>query len=175
MDRELGHKMSTTNRIVWISYRRRDRPEIAERIRDRLADAFDRDLQIQTGDHVPAGVLFVEYIAKQVSQCLALIVIIGPDWLGAEYSDGRRQLDDPWDTVSLEISSALQSNISVLPIVIDGARVPSPQQLPERLKPLVMRNAIAIRQNNFDDDVVGLERLYRVPLIRTRAPIDAIR
>jgi hypothetical protein len=146
-------KMNTTNRTVWLSYRRRDRPEMAKRIRDKLAAYFDRDVQIETADSVPFGADLSVQIERAVSKCLALIVVIGPDWLGAKYDDGSRQLDDPWDSVFVEISSALKSNVPVVPIIVDYARFPSTAQLPEQIRPLAHRNVQEIRPTFFERDI----------------------
>src|SRR6266508_4513021 len=81
-----------------------------------------------------------------------LLAIIGPRWLTATDQDGRRRLNDPNDYVNLEIAAALKRDIPVIPILVQGAKMPHRQQLPKPLKKLASRNAIALRQENFRSD-----------------------
>ena len=57
-----------------------------------------------------------------------LLAVIGPRWL-AEESDAGRRLDDPQDWVRLEIESALRRGILIVPVLVDGARMPSASDL----------------------------------------------
>src|SRR5262245_58499308 len=59
------------------------------------------------------------------------LAVIGPNWLDAKDSDGRRRLDNPDDFVTIEISAALLRNIRVIPVLVDGARPPKADQLPD--------------------------------------------
>ena len=54
----------------------------------------------------------------------------------------QRRLDDPNDFVRIEIGAALQRDIPVIPILVEGARVPRPDQLPEDIRELAFRNAL---------------------------------
>src|SRR5262245_39400181 len=71
--------------------------------------------------------------------------MIGPNWLDARDEHGNRRLDDPYDFVRIEIAQALQRDIPVIPILLDGARIPKADQLPEDLKELALRNGMEIR------------------------------
>ena len=50
-------------------------------------------------------------------------------WLEAAGADGRR-LDDPGDFVRLEIEAALTRGVRVIPVLVDAAWMPRPDQLP---------------------------------------------
>ena len=45
-------------------------------------------------------------------------------------SSGARRIDDPADFVRLEIASALKRNIPVVPVLVQGAKMPTAAQLP---------------------------------------------
>ena len=47
--------------------------------------------------------------------------------------------DNPYDYVRIEISAAIKRDIPVIPILIDGTRVPKADQLPDDLKALPLR------------------------------------
>jgi hypothetical protein len=55
-----------------------------------------------------------------------LLALIGLKWLDARDENGtHRRLDDPDDFVRIEIVTALQRNIPVIPILLDGAKIPN--------------------------------------------------
>ena len=56
----------------------------------------------------------------------------------------------------MEIVAALSRNIRVIPILLDGATMPSATALPEPLRALTKRNAIDISNSRFDSDVERL-------------------
>ena len=62
------------------------------------------------------------------------------------------------DFVRIEIEIALKRGIPVIPILLEGTRVPKAHRLPDGLKELALRNGIDIRHASFRDD---MERLIR--------------
>jgi len=84
--------------------------------------------------------------------------MIGPNWPDARDEQGNRRLDDPNDFVRIEVGAALQRNIPVIPILLEGARIPKATQLPEDLKELALRNGMEIRHASFQDDMNRLIR-----------------
>jgi hypothetical protein len=67
---------------------------------------------------------FDEYLKSQVAACDAMLAIIGPNWLTAKDENGQRRLDNPEDFVVIEIGAALARDIPVVPVLVDGARMP---------------------------------------------------
>jgi len=53
----------------------------------------------------------------------------------------------------MEIVAALQRDIRVIPVLVDGARMPRKQDLPKALAPLTRRNAIEVGETRFHADV----------------------
>ncbi len=64
-------------------------------------------------------------ISSAVGSCDVLLALIGDQWLTLTDSHGRRRLDDPDDFVRLEIEAALERNVRIIPILVDGASPPS--------------------------------------------------
>src|SRR5262249_1919450 len=87
-----------------------------------------------------------------------LLAVIGPNWLDVRDEHGNRRLDDPNDFVRIEIAAALQRSIPVIPVLLEGARIPKAIELPEDLKELALRNGMEIRHASFQDD---MDRLIR--------------
>src|SRR5262249_54601789 len=59
-------------------------------------------------------------------------------------------------------------NIRVIPVLVDGARAPNPDKLPDSIKPLARRNAVEIRNTHFGRDAEALTDKVREALKSTR-------
>jgi hypothetical protein len=152
---------------VFINYRRDDSSATAGRLHDRLARQFGQKNLFMDVDNMPAGIDFVTYLNTRVEACDLFLAVIGPDWLDAKSPTGSRRLDDPEDYVAVEIAAALRRDIPVIPVLIDGARVPQSDELPEPLKPLVRRHAVEVRNAQFRRDADALaEKVHEVLRIK---------
>src|SRR3954464_3761239 len=128
---------------VFVSYRRTDTPTDAGRLHDALAAKFGDSNVFMDVDSMDPGVDIAEVIESEVARCDVLLAVIGPDWLRAE-PGGDSRLHDPKDWVRVEISSALKRKIRVVPVLVQGASLPSAAELPEELRPLVQRHAVKL-------------------------------
>jgi len=137
---------------IFINYRRDDAPGVAGRLYDHLARKFSRGSLFIDVDAIKPGLDFVKQLDSQVSQCDALLAIIGPHWLTAADSKGKRRLDDTHDYVRIEIAAALKRDIPVIPVLIDGAEMPAEADLPEDLASLARRHALELRHTRFASD-----------------------
>jgi hypothetical protein len=104
-------------------------------------------------DSIDIGVDFAEAIQRALDVCDVLLALIGPQWLTMTDTDGQRRLDDPDDTVRLEVEAALARNIRVIPVLVDNARMPRRHELPESLMPLARRNALELTHNRYTYDL----------------------
>src|SRR5262249_48579852 len=129
---------------------------MAGRLHDRHAQSFGRKNLFMDVDHIPPGVDFVTHLNKQVAACKFFIAVIGPNCLNVRNEMGERRLDDPDDFVTIEIAAALARDIRVIPVLVDGARMPKVEELPKSLKPLVRRQAIELRHAHFGRDAEAL-------------------
>lgn len=143
---------------VFISYRREDSAGFAGRIYDRLVSRLQSGRVFFDVDNIEPGLDFVKVLADRVGDCDALVAIIGEEWLSTTNEAAERRLDDPHDFVRIEIEAALQRDIRVIPVLINGARMPRANDLPDSLKPLVRRQAIEISHTRFDSDSERLTR-----------------
>jgi WD40 repeat protein len=137
---------------VFISYRRQESSGMTGRLYDRLVARFGDDRVFMDVDAIEPGVDFTEVIAQAVSNCTVLLAVIGPGWLTATDDEGQQRLDDPGDIVRVEIQSALERDIRVIPILVQGAVMPRRVQLPEELAGLAHRNAHSLRHESFRPD-----------------------
>jgi TIR domain len=143
---------------VFISYRRADSAGYSGRVMDRLDRELGRNLVFMDVDAIPLGTNFSKVLHEQVAKCGVLLAVIGPNWLDARDEHGNRRLDNPNDFVRIEIAAALQRSIPVIPLLLDGARIPKADELPEDLKELVLRNGMEVRHASFQDDMNRLIR-----------------
>jgi hypothetical protein len=154
---------------VFISYRRDDSAGYAGRVRDRLERELGRDLLFMDVDAIPLGTNFTKVLHEEVAKCGVLLAVIGPNWPDARDEHGNRRLDDPNDFVRIEVAAALQRDIPVIPLLLDGARIPKANQLPEDLKELASRNGLEIRHASFHDDMNRLIRGLKGPVDQAAA------
>ena len=129
-------------RIV-ISYRRQDSDGIAGRIRDRLAARYSADAVFMDIDSIPFGVDFRKYVAETLANTDVVLTIIGPKWAGGVKKQKTR-IHDPADPVRIELETALQLQIPIIPVLVNGAVMPESEKLPETLKELSFRNAASV-------------------------------
>jgi hypothetical protein len=153
---------------VFISYRREETAYPAGWLFDRLTDHFGKGQIFKDVDSIELGDDFVEVIDAAVGACDVLLALIGDRWLTMTDNTGKRRLDDPNDFVRLEIEAALARNVRVIPILVDGARMPGADAVPSSLAKLVRRQALELSPARFDFDT---SRLIRV-LDKTLAEVQ---
>jgi hypothetical protein len=138
---------------IFISYRRDDSEGEAGRLFDDLTRVFGTDALFMDVAGIRPGLDFVKAIEENVADCGVLLALIGPTWVSIANGAGQRRLDDPGDFVALEIASALKRNVPVIPVLVHGARMPTPDQLPESLKGFSYRNSVELSHTRWNSDV----------------------
>jgi TIR domain/NACHT domain len=154
---------------VFISYRREDTAYAAGWLFDRLADRFGRGQIFKDIDSIQLGDDFVEVITTAVGSCDVLLALIGEQWLTINDEHGRARLDDPNDFVRLELEAALTRNVRVIPILVAGARMPRPDQLPPSLAKLARRQALELSPSHFEFDTSRLHKVLDTALTDVHA------
>ena len=138
---------------IFISYRRDDSRGYAGRLQGDLSRRYS-DEHVFRDVEIPPGADFGEYITGLVDKCNIVLAIIGPGWLDARDREGERRIDKPDDWVRLEIERALaRDGVEVIPVLVDGARLPPREELPESLLALRRRNAFELSDRRWDYDV----------------------
>jgi TonB family protein len=160
---------------IFVSYRRSDSQGEAGRLFDDLVKHFGEDTVFMDVAAIEAGRDFRKAIEEGVTKCGVLLVMIGPEWLDAKDEHGRRRLQDPSDFVLIETGSALKRDIPVVPVLVRGAKMPSPEQLPEELKELAYRNCIELTHARWKSDIHLLVEALRRSLPVTPSPGTNVR
>jgi hypothetical protein len=99
------------------------------------------------------GQNFATSIEDTIATCDCVIAVIGPRWLETV----KKRADSSDDFVRHEIGAALKRHLTIVPVLVGGARMPSAGDLPPELGELSFLNALEIRDERFDRDVVELE------------------
>ena len=150
---------------IAISYRRSDSSAIAGRIADRLAATYGRADVFIDVDSVPLGTDFRRHVQEVWAQIAVLLVVIGPDWLAIDPQTKVGRIHKQSDPVRVEVETALNRDIPVIPVLVNGAAMPGPDQLPRSLRPFAYRNAAEV-----DDG----RDFHTAPRSRLTRAIDAI-
>jgi hypothetical protein len=141
---------------IFISYRRRDTSGYAGRLYDQLSAYFGRDHVFMDVVAIEPGADFVDTIDKKVGTCDTLIALIGKNWLTITDEQKRLRLGGQDDFVGVEVVAALKRNVQVIPVLVDGAKMPLQRELPESLQALSRLQAIEISDARFTRDVGDL-------------------
>jgi ankyrin repeat protein len=152
---------------IFISYRREDTAGYAGRLYDQLSAHFGDERVFMDVSDIEPGEDFAKAIETTVHTCDAAVVLIGKNWLS-------KRLEDPGDFVLLEITSALQRSIPVIPVLVDDTRMPAAAELPQSLAPLCRRQAVELTNSMFREDVNRLiQSLDRVCHRQKRIAVPA--
>jgi hypothetical protein len=130
---------------VFISYRRADCAHAAGRLKDHLVASLGDENVFFDVDAIGAGEDFHRKIEETLAQCDAVLVMIGENWNPATSEENTRELDDPEDWVRIEAAKALAASKKVIPILVDGTKIPEGAELPEDLAGLTKLNGVPLR------------------------------
>ena len=161
---------------IAISYRRTD-SDVTGRIFDRLVQRYGKDSVFRDINNIPFGIDFRKVVDDALRGTDVLVAIVGPNWRGTRKL-GSARINDANDLVRIEVETALQRDILVIPALVGGAIMPKPTELPDSLRDFSFRNAANIDSGrNFDTDVERLmrsmDRLLEGKTVET-GPVEAI-
>jgi hypothetical protein len=137
---------------IFVNYRRDDTQSIVGRIDDHLRapSAFGVDGVYRDIDNIPIGVDFVDHLSHALARCDIVLAIIGRAWVSP-------RLADPNDFVRQELETALARGLVVIPVLVEGAKLPTPDQVPASLHPLLRVKAAEV--DPLDDFRTDMQRL----------------
>ena len=142
---------------IFISYRREDTGTAADRLFSNLSKEFGRRQVFMDFNSLKPGTDFVEQIIKTISSCKAMIVFIGPQWLNKITQNKAKKKDSlSHDYVEVEVAAGLDLGIPIIPLLLDGAKMPSEKELPSGLEPFAKYHAFEITTKRWQYDVKSL-------------------
>jgi hypothetical protein len=139
---------------IFISYRREDSAGYAGRLRESLERRLGHGRVFRDVDTLRPGEDFAQAIEARLRDCRAFLAVIGREWLDARDGSGKRRLDQLNDYVRLEIATAVaRPGLLVVPVLVEGAAMPTADELPEAMRALARRQAVSLRDESWDEDV----------------------
>lgn len=124
---------------IFISYRHETTAYEAGRLFDDLDRVFGGDRQVfRDVARIQGGSDWEASIDEHLDRCDVVLAVVGPGWL----EDLQRGLGRPTrDWVHYELASALKRGprVKVIPVILDGARLPRVDELPSDLRTLPSR------------------------------------
>src|SRR5262249_30818021 len=128
---------------IAICYRRADTRAMAFLINERLVEHYGQESVFFDIETLDPGTDFRKLIISVIRRCDVMLAIIGPKWLRRSKRARPRHWDsDDW--VRIEIETALQCKIPIVPVLVEGATMPAPEQLPDSIKDLAYIHAAAV-------------------------------
>ena len=88
-------------------------------------------------------------------------MIIGRSWLRSFKVDERQHLSEE-DYVRFEIETAFSNDVPVIPVLVEGAHMPKPDDLPETIRELSIRQALEVSESRWQYDVDRLIQLIAI-------------
>ena len=125
---------------IFISYRREDSAGDTSRLVSSLKQFISGERIFIDTEAIPYGDDFTKVIRNSVKQCDVQLVIIGKKWM-QPLQDGSNALMAETNWVRIEIATALKQGKIVIPVLIDGAKMPDKSDLPPVLTPFYNKQA----------------------------------
>jgi hypothetical protein len=159
---------------VFVSYRRSDSASAAGRLADALSEQIGPEsVFFDTRDLTP-GMQWRDELLQRLRASDVVLAVIGPRWAEAATDrDRERQRGaTDQDVVRLEVEQAIRYAPIVIPVLVDGATMPSRQTLARPLQPITALQARVLRSESWHEDVRTLAESLAtaVPRLEPAAP-----
>lgn len=139
---------------VFICYRREDSEGEARALFTMLSQVTDQSHLFLDHEAIGIGDDWKSKIDATLDKVQAVLIVIGPRWLAAIKERADAGASDP---VRHEIAAALNKHgMKVIPVTVNGARLPGRADLPEDIRSLTDRNAVDLRGPSWTGDTARL-------------------
>lgn len=130
---------------IYVIYRSEDTRKRSKDIIDALKKTYGES-NIIYPDY--DGYVDVYQIEQAVQKSHYLLVVIGNYWADLVDESGQNLLASVYDPVHMAIATAIKSRKRIVPILVDGAPMPSRQRLPRELRPMITQDAVKLDKNS---------------------------
>lgn len=147
---------------VFVNYRTKDEGSTALLVSRHLSERIgERNVFLDSRSMAP-GTLFDDALLRNVWRSDVLVSIIGEQWLDFPGRTGRA-IDDPADWVHRELFEALTHQVRVVPFLVGAAKLPKPDELPERLRDLVRHQYVVLDRRVPEACFARLDEVLELP------------
>jgi hypothetical protein len=160
---------------IFINYRREDTAPNASRVYEWLSERYGDNQVFMDVDTIEPGLDWMVAIDRAVGSADLVLAMIGTAWLN-EFQRRGFESDDP---MRHELETALaREDIRVIPLLVNGAKMPPSSEMPPTLATLARRHALEIMRPGDErfrvDKQALLERVDQVigapPTAETTVP-----
>ena len=157
---------------IFISYRRDDARGASGRLYDWLRIAFGLDHVFRDVHSIGVG-KWRDKIDDALARSAVCVAVIGPRWANA---DNLARLHDESDMVRHELVTALASSeLTLVPTLVEGAKVPKAADLPPALQPLLDWNVLPVTEEGWEDDTRRLiAETEKAAKLSAKADLDTL-
>lgn len=139
---------------IFVNYRRTDTQFGAAATYELLAGRLGRERIFLDNQSIRPGAVYSRQLRNALESMRVLLVLIGPRWLAVDpRSPGALLIQRENDWVRREIRRAIGRAVPIIPVLLDGARMPDPDPLPSDIRGLVLHQFVEIRHRSLGADV----------------------
>jgi hypothetical protein len=139
---------------IFINYRHEDVPFAAAALYQQLERRFGAENVFFDGGTLRPGMQFLNEIKTSLNDAPgAFLALIGPNWQSG--LDARRRRDNE-DYVVRELEFGLRNGWMVIPVLLNGASLPQPGDLPPAIRALPDYQCTQLQPSSLDKDINDL-------------------
>jgi hypothetical protein len=146
---------------IFISYRREGGGIFAGILYDGLCRYYSADKIFKDVNSLTAGSDFVKTISAAMQSSDILVVVIDKYWMRSKIDPNENKLFQKKDYVHFEIREAMNNNLKLVPVLIDGASMPRESELPEDIAVFSKSHAFRIKHESISSDLQDFINLLR--------------
>ena len=141
---------------IFISYRRLDSAIFSQWLAAQLRAAYGQRCVFIDTENVRDAEVWAEKISASLESARIVIVVIGNSWLSIKDEYERRRIDLTDDWVRREIEISLKTGKTLIPLLIDGAKMPVQEAIPASISKLVDIQARQLNVGQIAKDIADL-------------------
>jgi serine/threonine-protein kinase len=132
---------------IFVAYRREDSGDLAVKLVEKLAATFGVNNVVHDVDRIADRTVSRFVLANDVVGSVdVVLVLVGSQWAGVP---GRRTIDNPKDTVRMQVEAGLKRpGILLIPVLVGGATLPS--DLPPSMQGLADLTPFTLNSEDID-------------------------
>lgn len=143
---------------IFICYRRANK-ELARGIESRLVQEFGTDSVFLDVEDIHGGQEWKKSITKALTGDPIVVTLITTKWNSRR--GGQPKLMDPIDHVRIELETALERGLTIVPVVYERASLPQKKHLPLKLHPLLKFQKLPFSSERWEYDLGQLVNALR--------------
>ncbi|MDZ4709572.1 MAG: toll/interleukin-1 receptor domain-containing protein [Saprospiraceae bacterium] len=150
--------MEALRNAIFISYRRADlSQDQVNVIHEGLEKEFGHDSVFLDTSDIHGGAKWKQILNQAGTGAKICLVMMGKSWLEKD-KDGRFRIQHPDDWVRKEIEYAIEKNLEIIPILVNGAELPSPTDVPASIHPMFDSQTMTLDLNRWS---IYKEKFYK--------------